>query len=175
MRTKHCTCLASRSQPASCMPTRLQLGLSRAWLICIVCEHQSTLLSSQRCCVQLKAIMASVHSCCTSVHHAVSQQANHQLRLVSRKLPSLVFALLASWDNSACLTQVLTWQHSCVPYCDNLQLLQGAGHGNMHCSSAAQAAQLQPTEWHVAGLVERTVRLGVYVSHLVAGTDRFWF
>ena len=68
---------------------------------------------------------------------------------------------------------------ACVTHCDNLQLLQGAGHGNMHCSSAAQETQLHPTEWHptewhVAGLVERTVRLEIFVSQLVAGTYSFY-
>ncbi len=58
---------------------------------------------------------------------------------------------------------------ACVTHCDTLQLLQGAGHGNMHCSSAAQGALQPHTDWHVAGLVERTVRLGGAVSHLFGG------
>jgi hypothetical protein len=56
-----------------------------------------------------------------------------------------------------------------LPHCDNLQLLEGAGHGHMHCSSAAQGPHSQRPEWHVAGLVERTVRLEGDVSQLMAG------
>ncbi len=63
---------------------------------------------------------------------------------------------------------------ACGTHCDNLQWLLGPGHGNMHFC-AAQGPHRQPTEWHVADLVERNVSLTATVSQLIAGTDRFRF
>jgi hypothetical protein len=108
--------------------------------------------------------MASVHSCCTAVHHAVSQQANHQLTQACQQEASITRVCTAGRMRQFSMSQTLAVDvAACVPHCDHLQLLQGAGHGNMHFC-AAQGPQQQPTEWHAAGLVERNDHLMAPVS-----------